>query len=140
MLVQTVSKGGNLLLNVGPNAKGEIQKEACRVLERVGEWMRVNGESVIACGRAVEMKKPEWGRYTQRGGKVYAHVFERPTGPIVFEGLGRGRVKKARFLADGSELVIDKPWNAPEGSEDLFVTLPRTPLFDELDTVIVLEV
>jgi len=46
------------------------------------------------------MKKPEWGRYTQRGGKVYAHVFERPTGPIVFEGLGRGRVKKARFLTD----------------------------------------
>jgi alpha-L-fucosidase len=144
MLVESVSKGGNLLLNVGPTAKGEFQPEAQNILSQVASWMRVNGESVIGAGRAVGMNKPDWGRYTKNGNTVYAHVYERPTGPILFENLGAGadgvaKVKRARYLADGSELIINKPWNVPQNSPHLFVNLPRTPLPDAVDTVIALE-
>ena len=95
-------------------------------------------------GRAVGMNKPDWGRYTKNGNTVYAHVYERPTGPILFENLGAGadgvaKVKRARYLADGSELIINKPWNVPQNSPHLFVNLPRTPLPDAVDTVIALE-
>ncbi len=138
MLVECVSKGGNLLLNVGPTAKGEIQAEARGVLERVGTWMRVNRESVIGAGNAAGVNKSDWGRYTQHGQMLYAHIFERPMGPLMLENLA-GKVKRARFLADGSELLLTKPWNVPEDSPHLFINLPRAALPDELDTVVALE-
>ena len=46
MLVECVSKGGNLLLNVGPDAKGRIPKESVKILEEVGEWMDENSKSI----------------------------------------------------------------------------------------------
>ncbi|WP_188881476.1 alpha-L-fucosidase [Alicyclobacillus cellulosilyticus] len=136
-LVECVSKGGNLLLNVGPNAKGEIPQPSLEILSEVGRWMRANGESIYGCGRA-DLPKPEWGRYTQKGNRLYAHVFDRPIGPVNFRGLA-GKVKRARLLADGSELRLERPWNATEYADDAFVTLPGAGLPDEIDTVIELE-
>ncbi len=65
-LVECVSKNGNMLLNVGPNAKGEIPLESEEILAEVGAWMQQNGESLYGCGLA-DLPKPEWGRYTQKG-------------------------------------------------------------------------
>jgi alpha-L-fucosidase len=45
-LVDTVSKNGNLLLNVGPKSDGTIPDEARAVLLQIGEWLRVNGEAI----------------------------------------------------------------------------------------------
>ena len=74
-LVECVSKNGNLLLNVGPNAKGEIPVESLHILAEVGKWMKENSNSIYGCGKS-EFSKPEWGRYTQNGKKLYAHIFE----------------------------------------------------------------
>ena len=46
MLVECVSKNGNLILNVGPEASGKIPEESVRILESVGEWMRANSKSI----------------------------------------------------------------------------------------------
>jgi len=46
MLVDTVSKGGNLLLNIGPNAEGELPSASLERLEEIGQWMAVNGEAI----------------------------------------------------------------------------------------------
>lgn len=70
MLVECVSKGGNLLLNVGPNARGEIPEESVAILKEVGAWMKKNKKSIYGCGYA-ELPKPEWGRYTRRGGTCF---------------------------------------------------------------------
>lgn len=136
MLVDCVSKGGNLLLNAGPTAKGEIQKEAGDVLSRVGEWMAANSESIYGCGPA-DIPTPTWGRYTHGDDNtLYAHLFDRPMGPIAFHDLA-GKIKRARFLADGSELLLDQPWNVPQNSPHLHTNLPTAALPDEtLDTVI----
>lgn len=139
-LVECVSKNGNLLLNVGPDAEGEIPSESLEILSTVGEWMRRNGDSIYGCGIA-ELDKPEWGRYTQCGNKLYAHVFDRGIGPIYFQGL-KGRIKKARLLADGSELKVETPWMAENYSDiksGAFINLSGGGLPDELDTVIELE-
>ena len=139
-LVECVSKNGNLLLNVGPDAKGEIPKESLDILNTVGEWLRRNGDSIYGCGMA-ELDKPEWGRYTQKGNKLYAHVFDRGIGPVYFQGL-KGRIRKARLLADGSELKVETPWMAEQYSDNesgAFIYLAGGDLPDELDTVIELE-
>ncbi|MCM3110880.1 alpha-L-fucosidase [Lederbergia lenta] len=139
-LVECVSKNGNLLLNVGPDAKGIIPEESLDILAEVGKWMKRNGDSIYGC-KAAELTKPEWGRYTQNGNKLYAHVFDRGIGPIYFAGL-RGKIKKARLLSDGSELKVQTPWMAEQYSDiegGAFITLPGARLPDESDTVIELE-
>ncbi|QTH42497.1 alpha-L-fucosidase [Cohnella sp. LGH] len=139
-LVECVSKNGNLLLNVGPDAKGEVTRESLDVLGEVGEWLRLNGDSIYGCG-ASELAKPEWGRYTQNGNKLYAHVFDRGIGPVYFAGL-KGRIKRARLLRDGTELKVELPWMAEQYSDidsGAFITLKGARLPDEKDTVIELE-
>ncbi|MBN1889072.1 MAG: alpha-L-fucosidase [Thermoflexales bacterium] len=136
-LVECVSKNGNMLLNVGPDARGEIPAECQRILVEVGEWMRHNGDSVYGCGRAA-WPKPDWGRYTQRGQSLYAHVYERGIGPSNFRGLA-GKLKKARWLADGSELNLGRPWMAGDYNQDTFIEFPTSRLPDEVDTVVELE-
>jgi len=138
-LVECVSKNGNLLLNVGPNAKGDIPKESLDILAEVGDWMRLNGESIYGCG-ASALPKPEWGRYTQNGNVLYAHVLEESVGPVNLSGLA-GRVRKARVLADGSEVFVSRPWNAAQYPNDAFFNFAKPesftyPLPDDRDTVV----
>lgn len=136
MLVECVSKSGNLLLNVGPTALGEIQPENVAILEAIGRWMDVNSASIYGCGRA-NLPKPDWGRYTQRGHTLYAHIFNKPPGPIALLGL-QDKIRQARLLADGSEVSLARPWNAGQTNAE-FLNLPSARLPDELDTVVALE-
>lgn len=141
-LVECVSKNGNLLLNVGPNAQGEIPAESLRILAEVGEWMQANGDSIFGCG-AADLPKPDWGRYTQQGNKVYAHLLEQNIGPIHLPGLA-GKIKHARQLSDGSEVFLSLPWNAEQFSVDAFMNFGRPEHYtyllpDERDTVVELQ-
>ncbi|MDQ8738767.1 alpha-L-fucosidase, partial [Paenibacillus sp. LHD-38] len=139
-LVECVSKNGNLLLNVGPDAKGEIPKQSVAILAEAGEWIRRNGNSIYGCG-ASDLPKPEWGRYTQNGKLLYAHVLNRGIGPLYLEGL-KGKIKRAALLADGSELKVEVPWMAEQYSDThtgAFISLPGGELPDPLDTVIEIE-
>ncbi len=139
-MVECVSKNGNMLLNVGPDAEGEIPKQSIEILDEVGEWMRRNGRSIYGC-KAAPLPKPEWGRYTQNGNLLYAHIFDRGIGPIYFQGL-KGKIKRARLLADGSELHVSTPWMAEQYSDiegGAFISIAGGDLPDLLDTVIELE-
>lgn len=133
-LVECVSKNGNLLLNVGPNAKGEIPEESLVILEEVGKWMKQNGDSIYGCGLS-QLPKPEWGRYTQKGRKLYAHIYDRGIGPVNFNGLNN-KIEYARLLSDGSEIAVLKPWNAGDFTEDAFISFPSSVLPDDADTVV----
>ena len=66
-------------MNVGPDAKGNIPCESVRILKEIGVWMKKNGESIYG-NTICERPKPEWGRYTQKGDVIYAHVFEEALG------------------------------------------------------------
>jgi len=133
-LVECVSKSGNLLLNMGPDAKGNFPEEGVAVLKEVGKWMAKNGDSIYGCGYA-GLEKPEWGRYTMKEGRLYAHILERGIGPIRMQGLAE-KVKAARRLSDHAEIKLDRPWNASNAKEDLFVSFPGYALPDEKDTVV----
>ncbi|WP_439593787.1 alpha-L-fucosidase [Microbacterium sp.] len=105
LLIDTVSKGGNLLLNVGPNARGEFEPRAVDRLAAMGKWMRLHSRAIYGAG-ASELTPPPDSRYTQRGDRLYLHIFEWPLGRIHLPDLA-GKVEHAQFLHDGSEVVID---------------------------------
>jgi alpha-L-fucosidase len=100
-LVECVSKNGNLILNVGPDAQGRIPKEQSEALRQVGEWMKLNGESIYGCEGA-QLTRPEWGRYTKKDNTLYAHIMEAPIGPIPITGVAKEQIETIRVLWDGS--------------------------------------
>ena len=96
-LVECVSKGGNLLLNVGPDARGNIPPQSLAILEEMGDWMARNGQSVYGCGKA-GLPKPDSGRFTRRGNKLYYHLFENTVGPMPLPGWKRRRSPRCASL------------------------------------------
>ena len=74
-LVECVSKGGNLILNVGPDAKGNIPDASQKILSEIGTWMKKNKNSIYGCGKA-GIPKPDNGRLTRNGNKLYYHLRE----------------------------------------------------------------
>ncbi|MEW1839537.1 alpha-L-fucosidase [Nonomuraea angiospora] len=104
MLVDTVSKGGNMLLNVGPNARGEFEPRAIERLRGIGKWMRLHARSIHGAG-ASAFEPPQDCRYTQRGDRLYLHLLSWPMKYVHLAGLG-GRVRYAQFLHDASEVPL----------------------------------
>jgi len=62
-----------------------------------------NGESIYGCGIS-KLEKPDWGRYTQKGDIIYAHVYETPLGALPLYGIGPDKLESVTYLADGSEV------------------------------------
>ena len=135
-LVDIASKGGNYLLNVGPTCLGEIPEPSIERLQEIGQWMKVNGESIYATTASPFYRLP-WGRCTKRlhdgGARLYLHVFNWPSdGKLLVPGL-RNEVRSAWLLA------TDKMLKVTAGDEGVVVEIPSERL-DPIDTVIVLEV
>ena len=104
MLIDSVSKGGNLLLNVGPTARGEFDSRSLERMAGLGKWMRQHDRAICGCG-ASAFTPPEDCRYTQNGDRLYLHIFQWPFREIHLDGLG-GRVAYAQFLHDASEIHL----------------------------------
>jgi alpha-L-fucosidase len=104
MLVDTVSKGGNLLLNVGPTARGDFEPRALERLRGLRDWMRLHERAIRGCDASPHAAPPDC-RYTQRGDRLYLHVFAWPFRHVHLEGLAGG-VSAARLLNDGSEIAL----------------------------------
>lgn len=102
MLAGSVAVGGNLLLNVGPTARGEIAPRDARLFAAIGEWMRRHEASIVGAGPSAH-PAPSGTAYTQRGARLYVHLEVWPFGLLHLPGLA-GKVRFARFLHDGSEV------------------------------------
>ncbi len=130
-LVDIASKGGNYLLNVGPTSLGEIPAPSIERLKQVGAWMKQNHESIYAT-TASPFRRLDWGRATQKPGKLYLNVFTWPAdGKLVVPM--RGTAQKAYLLgAPGVALALAA---TPGG---LQVTVPAAAP-DPVSSVVVLE-
>ena len=133
MLVECVAKGGNLLLNIGPNARGRVRSEEVAAFRAIGDWIELHQASVIGAGPAVIgghlLAKPQWGWYTRRGDTLYAHLVERPAGAIPLLGLG-GKILAARWLHSGAEVSLERPWNAMRSEQHAVLDIRRAELPD----------
>jgi len=130
LLIESVSKGGNLLLNVGPTSRGTIDYRAQERLKDMGEWMKYNSRSIYGCTEApAEFEAPDncvltYNPVTRR---IYVHCLVWPMGVLHLKGF-KGKVKYAQMLHDGSEIQFSNSegyWNPEKKAEDVIsISLP----------------
>lgn len=135
-LVDIASKGGNYLLNVGPDALGVIPEPSVERLKEVGKWMKVNGEAIYGVS-ASPFDDILWGRTTQKkNGKntrLYLHIFDWPEKELSIHGL-QNKVVKAYPLAEPKKTIKTR-----RSDSDILINLNGVKQSD-FATVIVLEI
>jgi alpha-L-fucosidase len=108
LLIESVSKGGNVLLNVGPTGRGTIDYRAESALLKIGDWMKYNGRSIYGCTQAPdEYKAPDNTilTYNPTTNRLYIHLIDYPLNFLTLRGM-KGKVKYAQFLHDMSEIKV----------------------------------
>ena len=167
LLVDLASKGVNYLLNVGPTAAGIIPAASVKRLREIGEWMRTNGEAIYGTEANPFPFELEWGRITQKPGKLYLFFYQWPTllqgRPALLQGrpaLLQGRpaqpslklglsftlsgvknsVKKVYLLADKRQNIpFEQTRSTKDKRYEIKLSLPaRKP--DRYVSVVVLEI
>lgn len=130
-LIDCVSKGGNLLLNVGPTGRGELDERALSRLGVIGRWMKRHGRSIYGCTQAPHwIKAPQDCRLTYNPEKkaLYVHLLVWPYKHLYLDGLG-GKVEYGQLLNDASEIRLSgDAWHARHMSQPadvLTITLPQ---------------
>ncbi|MDI6844928.1 MAG: alpha-L-fucosidase [Candidatus Saccharicenans sp.] len=132
-LIEIASKGGNLLLNIGPRPDGTIQPEFVERLRQIGSWLKVNGEAIYGCHPSIFERLPFFGRCTVKENRLYIHIMGWPVDrKITLPGL-RNKVQKVYLLANGEKLRHTRTGN------NLTISLPQDPP-DPVATVVVVEV
>ena len=134
--VDIASKGGNYLLNVGPKADGTFPQESIDLLKGMGEWMKVNGESIYGT-KASPFGLFSWGRCTKKeNGQntiLYFSVFDWPKdGKLSIPGL-KNKIISANLLANGT------PFKTEMNEEGVVIAVPEKAL-DANVTVVKVEV
>jgi alpha-L-fucosidase len=135
-LCDIASKGGNYLLNVGPDPLGQFPQGSIDDLKAIGAWMKVNSEAIYATTASPLAPLP-WGRCTKKTEKgrtfLYLSVFDWPAnGQLVVPGF-KGEVVAAKLLAGGKRLKTSP------GADGLTISVPATAP-DPIATVIKLEI
>ncbi|MCK7557446.1 alpha-L-fucosidase [Chitinophaga sedimenti] len=129
LLAESVSKGGNLLLNVGPTARGMFDERAQQSLKSMGDWMKFNSRAIYGCTQAPEtFKRPDNTllTYNPTTKRLYVHLLDYPLQSFILPGY-KGKIKYAQFLHDGSEIKMGTPsnrWTDQDVSKDVSLSLP----------------
>ena len=120
LLIESVSKGGNLLLNVGPTARGTFDERADKALSEMGEWMKFNNRSIYGCTQAPEgFTAPDNTllTYNPKNNRLYIHLLDYPLQNLRLPGY-QGKVKYAQFLHDASEIKMSEPRQHNRGGDN----------------------
>jgi alpha-L-fucosidase len=130
-LIDVTSKGGNFVLNLGPDANGVIPAASAAQLKKVGKWLKVNGESVYGT-TASPFTYLNWGKVTKKGMKLYVHVFDYPAD---------GKIKLPITTDIAKSYLLTNPKIAVKAKKEGNYTTLQLPLVspDSLVSVFVLD-
>jgi alpha-L-fucosidase len=139
LLIGAVSKGGNLILNVGPTARGVFDARATRALDSISHWMQYNNKAVYGCTyppAGFETPANTMVSYNPQTKRLYVHLFEYPGNTFTLPGY-KGKIKYAQFLHDNSEIRFK---TAESNTNDVILSLPnKKPGFEVPVIELVLE-
>jgi alpha-L-fucosidase len=140
LLAKAAARGGNVLLNIGPMGDGRIDPKDVAILKGIGDWWRVNGESIRGTTRT-PLTPQTWGESTRKGDTLYLHVFQWPTnGQLVVGGLKSNFKPRAGLLSSENMMGAKDMAGFPVSRLnplDIGIAVPaRAP--DQVDSVVVL--
>ncbi|MZF86043.1 alpha-L-fucosidase [Streptomyces sp. SID5643] len=128
-LVTIVSRDGNYLLNIGPKGDGSVTPESVNVLNGMASWMSVHADSIHGTSGSPFATEPSWGRITKKNGKLFAHVFNWPTGgtlqiPAVHNTINRVYLlnnpsASLSYTVSGGTINVSVPTTAPNASDSV---------------------
>lgn len=133
LLTKAAARNGNLLMNIGPMGNGRIDPRDTAILYNIGEWLKVNGESIYG-SQPSPLAVQQWGDVTRKGNRLYLHLYELPVEGILTIGGLTAEPEKAYFLATGAPLKVKRI-----SPKDVQIEMPQTWV-DPAATVIVLDV
>ena len=125
LLETAASKGGNILLNVGPKGDGTWDAPDTLIFRAISEWMNVNGESIYGTVRTNDIPIPNLGVITRKAGVIYLHVHNWPATGELWVGSLTANVTEAKILKtgqiitctqEGKDLRLQVPTAAPDAA------------------------
>ena len=140
IFADSISMGGNLLLDVGPKADGTIPEEQVRILKELGRWTQKHQEAIYGTAAGIS---PFYFRgpttLSQDRQTLYLFLDSRPNGPIVIKGL-KNKVNRVRVVGDGTKLsfgVLGRQYWSPVPGL-LYVDVPAEVLDEQVTVIAVL--
>jgi len=133
LLASAASRGGNLLMNIGPKGDGAFDTKDLNILNGIGAWLQKNGESIYGSS-ASSLPLQSWGVSTVKGNKLYLHVFNWPADGKIYVGGLKSAVAKISLLTDSKKTFISTRLNA----SDVVIHLPFKAI-DSINTVLLVE-
>ncbi|WP_394682995.1 alpha-L-fucosidase [Schaedlerella sp.] len=123
LLVKINSRGGNYLLNIGPEASGHVPDESVRILDEVGKYVNENEEAIFGTKRVgIYAYELDWGMLTRKDHKLYVHVF-KPRRRVELINIAN-KITGAYLVADKRELEFKTSMTC-EGNSAIDVELPE---------------
>ena len=123
LLVKINSRGGNYLLNIGPEASGHVPDESIRILDEVGKYVNENEEAIFGTKRVgIYAYELDWGMLTRKDHKLYVHVF-KPRRRVELINIAN-KITGAYLVADKRELEFKTSMTC-EGNSAIDVELPE---------------
>ncbi|MBS1663398.1 MAG: alpha-L-fucosidase [Bacteroidetes bacterium] len=122
LLITSVANGGNLILNVGPTARGEFDYRAKYSLDSLSVWMHENSRSIYGCTTAPDgFEAPKDTKLTYNPGtkRLYVHIYNFvANSKLILPGYA-GKIKYAQLLNDESEIAFTTEGN------DVVLKMPK---------------
>jgi alpha-L-fucosidase len=142
-LCEVAGRGGNLLLNIGPDGQGEVPPPQAIRLALLGEWVGRNGEAIFDTVPALEPWQ-FYGPATKRGSTLYCHLLMQPVAPVSVRGVRVQHLLRVTALGTGQQLrfetripVLDELMHV-DGPGEVLIDVPPSAL-DSHATVLKLE-
>lgn len=124
-LIKTSSRGGNLLLNIGPDENGKVPAESIKILNNVGKWVQVYGDSVFASNCVPDFPyEHTWGCFTMKGMHLFMHIQKCPINKKNITVYGfLSRVKQIRDMRTGETIKFEVFYDQARDEKRLIVVL-----------------
>lgn len=103
-LVSTVSRGGNILLNVGPDDEGVVPEQCLENLKEAGEWLRSYGDSIFNTTASPFTKELSFGAATKKEGVLFLHILKYPRSREIVIPEIKNEVSSVTIMGENDEL------------------------------------